>query len=41
MKKKNSQKEFRTGKVIKGKKIFKWKGCDNSFNNWIDIKEIL
>ena len=39
--KKNSQKEFRTGKVIKRKKIFKWKGYDNSFNNCIDIKEIL
>ena len=37
------QNEFRIQKVIKGKcdKLYvKWKGYDNSFNNWIDKKGI-
>ena len=41
---KSSQKEFRIEKVIKEKedKIYvKWKGYDNSFNNWIDKKDIV
>ena len=36
---KKSQEEFRIEKVIrrKGDKLYvKWKGCDNSFNSWID-----
>ena len=36
---KTSQEEFRIEKVIrrKGDKLYvKWKGCDNSFNSWID-----
>ena len=36
---KTNQKEFRTEKVIKrkGDKLYvKWKGHDNSFNNWTD-----
>ena len=36
---KTSQKEFRIKKVLKkkdGKIYVKWKGCDNSFNSWID-----
>ena len=36
---KTNQEEFRTEKVIKrkGNKIYvKWKGYNNSFNNWID-----
>ena len=36
---KSNQKEFRMGKVIKRKDIklyAKWKGCDGSFNSWID-----
>ena len=38
---KTKQKEFGVEKVIKrkGDKLYaKWKGCDNSFNTWIDIK---
>ena len=41
---KTDQKEFRIEKVIKkkGKKLYlKWKGYDNSFNSWIDEKELL
>ena len=37
------QQEFRTEKVIKkkGDKLYvKWKGYDNSFNNWIDKKDL-
>ena len=36
---KANQEEFRIEKVIKrkGNKIYvKWKGCNNSFNSWID-----
>ena len=35
---------MRLEKVIKikvNKPYFKWKGCDNSFNSWIDKKDIL
>ena len=38
------QNEFRIEKVIKrkGDKLYvKWKGCDNSFNSWIDEKDII
>ena len=41
---KTNQQEFRIEKVIKrkGDKIYvKWKGCDNSFNSWIDKKDLL
>ena len=41
---KTDQEEFRIEKVIKGKgeKIYvKWKGYDNSFNTWIDKKDII
>ena len=37
------QQEFRTERVIKnkGNKLYvKWKGYDNSFNNWIDKKDL-
>ena len=40
---KTDQKEFRIEKVIKrkGNKLYvKWKGYNNSFNSWIDKKEI-
>ena len=40
---KTDQKEFRIEKVIrkKGDKLFvKWKAYDNSFNNWIDKKDL-
>ena len=40
---KTNQKEFRIGKIIKrkGNKLYvKWKGFDNSFNGWIDKKDI-
>ena len=40
---KTNQKEFRLEKVIKGKggKLYaKWKGYENSFNSWIDKKDI-
>ena len=42
--KKTNQKEFRIEKVInrKGDKLYvKWKGYDNSFNSWIDKKDIV
>ena len=38
------QREFRVEKVIrrKGDKLYvKWKGYDNSFNSWIDKKDIV
>ena len=41
---KASQEEFRIEKVIrrKGDKLYiKWKGYDNSFNSWIDRKDII
>ena len=41
---KTNQEEFRTEKVIKrkgGKPYVKWKGYDNSFNSWIDEKDIV
>ena len=41
---KTSQKEFRIKKVIrrKGDKLYvKWKGYDNSFNSWIDKKDLV
>ena len=41
---KTNQKEFRIEKVIKrkGNKLFvKWKGYDNSFNSWIEKKDIM
>ena len=40
---KTSQEDFRIEKVIKrnGDKIYvKWKGYDNSFNSWIDQKDL-
>ena len=41
---KPNQKEFRIEKVIKrkGNKLYvKWKGYDNSFNTWIDKKDLV
>ena len=41
---KTSQEEFRIEKVVrrKGNKLYvKWKGYDNSFNSWIDKKDII
>ena len=41
---KTNQKEFRIEKVIKrkGSKLnVKWKGYDNSFNSWIDKKDLM
>ena len=41
---KTNQHEFRIEKVIKkkGDKLYvKWKGYDNSFNSWIDKKDVL
>ena len=41
---KTYQKEFRIEKIIKGKgdKLFvKWKGYNNSFNSWIDKKDLV
>ena len=41
---KTNQNEFKTEKVIKkkGNELYvKWKGSDNSFNSWIDKKDIL
>ena len=38
------QKEFRLEKVIKrkgDKQYVKWKSYDNSFNSWIDKKDIV
>ena len=40
---KTNQEEFKTEKVIKkkGNKLYiKWKGYDNSFNSWIDKKDL-
>ena len=40
---KTDQKEFRIEKVLmkKGDKLYvKWKGYDNSFNSWIDKKDL-
>ena len=40
---KTNQEQIRIQKVIKrkGDKLFvKWKGYDNSFNSWIDKKDI-
>ena len=41
---KTSQENFRIEKVIrkKGNKLYvKWKGYDNSFNSWINKKDIV
>ena len=41
---KTNQKEFRIEKVLKrkgGKLRVKWKGYDNSFNSWINRKDLL
>ena len=41
---KTNQEEFRIEKVIKkkGDKLYvKWKGYDNSFNSWIDKKDVI
>ena len=41
---KTNQEKFRIGKAIKKKenKLYvKWKGCDNSFNSWIDKKDLV
>ena len=41
---KTNQKEFRIEKVLKrkGDKLYvKWKGYNNSFNSWIDEKDLL
>ena len=41
---KTNQKEFRIEKVLKkkGDKLYvKWKGYDNSFNSWIDEKDLV
>ena len=41
---KTNQKEFRIEKVIKRKenKLYvKWKGYNNSFNSWIDKKDLI
>ena len=41
---KKTQKEFRIEKVIKKKenKLYvKWKGYNNSFNSWIDKKDLI
>ena len=40
---KTNQQEFRIEKIIKkkGDKLcVKWKGCDSSFNSWIDKKDL-
>ena len=42
--KKTNQKEFRIEKTLKrkGDKLYvKWKGYDNSFNSWIDKKDLV
>ena len=42
--KKNNQKEFRIEKVIKrkGNRLYvKWKGYNNSFNSWINKKDLI
>ena len=41
---KTNQREFRIEKIIrrKGNKLYvKWKGYDNSFNSWIDKKDLI
>ena len=41
---KTNQKEFKIKKVLKkkGDKLYvTWKGYDNSFNSWIDKKDIV
>ena len=41
---KTNQNEYRIEKLIKrkGDKLYvKWKGYDNSFNSWIDKKDIV
>ena len=41
---KTNQEEFRIEKVIKkkGDKLYvRWKGCDSSFNSWIDKKDLV
>ena len=41
---KTNQKQFRIEKVIKrkGNKLYvKWKGDNNSFNSWIDKKDLI
>ena len=41
---KTNQKDFRAEKVIKrkGNKLYvQWKGCNSSFNSWIDKKDII
>ena len=41
---KTNQKEFRIEKVLKkkcDKSYVKWKGYDNSFNSWIDKKDLV
>ena len=41
---KTNQKEFRIEKVLKrkgGKLYVKWKGYDNSFNSWLNKKDLL
>ena len=41
---KTNQKEFRIEKVIKRKRnklYVKWKGFNNSFNSWIDKKDLI
>ena len=41
---KTNQKEFRIEKVLKrkGDKLYvKWKGYDNSFNSWINKKDLV
>ena len=41
---KTNQKEFRIEKVVKrkGDKLYvKWKGYDNSFNSWINEKDLV
>ena len=38
---KTSQNEFRIEKVFKKKSNVKWKGYDNSFNSWIDKKDLV
>ena len=41
---KTNQEEFRIEKIIKrkGNKLYvKWKGYDNSFNTWIDKKDLI
>ena len=41
---KTNQREFRIEKVIKrkGNKLYvKWKGYNNSFNSWVDKKDLI